>query len=69
MTVDGATIFNNVTVPGLAPAETRVGFAGRTGNANERASIDNVNVQYVPEPASAALLGLCGLLMLGRRRS
>jgi len=66
--VDTVPIFTNVAVPGLAAFESRVGFAGRTGNANERASIDNLNVQWVPEPAGLSLAGLAGLWVFRRRR-
>jgi hypothetical protein len=67
--VDGAAIFTNATVDGLTPFESRVGFAGRTGGANEQTSIDNLNVQFVPEPTGAALLGIGALLLARRRRN
>jgi hypothetical protein len=69
MLVDTTPIFTNTAAPGLTAFESRVGFAGRTGGANEQTSIDNVNVQFVPEPASAAILGVAGLMLLRRRRA
>jgi hypothetical protein len=72
LNVDGKPIFTNTSVPGLAPYESRILFAGRTGGANERTSIDNINVTYgnvIPEPGSVALLTLGGLTALRRRRS
>ena len=42
-------------------------FAGTTGGGNQTA-FDNVRVDFVPEPASLALVGMGGLAMLGRRR-
>jgi len=70
MTVDGNPIFSNLAVPDLAPFDSRIMFAGRTGGANERTSIDNINVQWgaVPEPGTTALLGLGCFLMARRRR-
>ena len=68
MTVDGNPIFTNQTVAGLVPFESRVGFAGRTGNANENAGIDNLNVQFVPEPATVGAIMVGGLVLLRRRR-
>lgn len=68
MDVDGNPIFTAVGVPGLIAAEARVGFAGRTGGANEQASIDNVNVQFVPEPGVIGALAVGSLVLLRRRR-
>lgn len=69
LNVDATPIFTNQAVSGLVPFNSRVGFAGRTGGANERTSIDNVNVQYgIPEPASFSLVGTGALLLLRRRR-
>ncbi len=67
LSIDGQSIFGNTAVPGLVPYESRVGYGARTGGANERVSIDNLNVQFVPEPASCTLLAL-GALALSRRR-
>jgi hypothetical protein len=68
MTVDGNPIFTNEPVAGLAPYESRVSFAGRTGNANENLGIDNINVQFVPEPTAIGALAIGGLVLLKRRR-
>ncbi len=68
MSVDGNPIFDSVAVPGLVAAEARVGYAGRTGNANEQVSIDNVNVQFVPEPGVIGALAVGSLVLLRRRR-
>lgn len=38
-------------------------------NRSTNFTIDNLEVTYIPEPASLALLGLGGLLMLTRRRA
>ncbi len=38
------------------------------GALNQQVYVDDVNFNYVPEPASAALLGLGGLAMLRRRK-
>ena len=68
LTVDGQTIFNNTTIPGLAGFENRVQFGARTGGENEVVSIDNLNVQYVPEPSVFGALALGSLVALRRRR-
>ncbi|MEO6567249.1 MAG: PEP-CTERM sorting domain-containing protein, partial [Opitutaceae bacterium] len=67
MNVDGNPMFSGEPVAGLAPYDSRVVFGGRTGGANERASIDNLNVQFVPEPGIIGAVAFGGLL-LGRRR-
>jgi hypothetical protein len=68
LSVDGNPIMTNTAVPGLVPFESRVQFGGRTGGETENASIDNLNVSYVPEPTIAALGGVGLALMLRRRR-
>jgi hypothetical protein len=45
----------------------RFEFAARTGGLNLGVDIDNVLIQTIPEPSTAALLGL-GALLIGRRR-
>ena len=64
--------FDNVFVPGLAfPNGARLGFAARTGGAADEFNIDNVNVQFIPEPSSVALAivaVLAGLTVAYRRR-
>ncbi|HWB02679.1 MAG TPA: hypothetical protein VG796_06605 [Verrucomicrobiales bacterium] len=68
LSVDGQALYNSFAVPGLVPFESRIMFAARTGNENEIAAIDNLNVLWVPEPATAGLGLLAGALLLGRRR-
>lgn len=68
LSVDGNAIFTNLGVPNLEPYESRISYAGRTGGANERVAIDNVNVQYVPEPTAFGLLALSSMILLRRRR-
>jgi hypothetical protein len=67
--VDGNPIFTDVEVPGLVPFESRIMFAARTGGENEFAAVDNVLVNFTPEPATG-LLALIGFaLVLCRRRA
>jgi hypothetical protein len=61
LVVDGQTIHSGLSIPGLTAYESRVMFAARTGGENEQALVDNVNVQYVPEPAT----GLMALIFAG----
>lgn len=68
LTVDGNAVMTNVAVPGLTPFESRVQFGGRTGGETENALIDNVNVQFVPEPSVLGALALGSLVALRRRR-
>jgi len=70
LSVDGQAMFSDVAVPGLVPFESRIMFAARTGGANELAGIDNLNVQFVPEPVAGvlALVGFGALGLLRRRR-
>ena len=60
LSVDGTAVFSDVAVAGLTPFESRIIIAGRTGGENSDQDIDNIDVQFVPEP-STALLGLLGL--------
>ena len=53
--VDGNTVISGLSVPGLAPFESRIMFAARTGGENELAGIDNLFVQWIPEPSSALM--------------
>ena len=68
MTVDGRPIFTDLAVPGLTRFESRIAYGGRTGGENEFVSLDNLNVQYVPEPSTAAALAIGSLVLLRRRR-
>jgi len=45
-----------------------VGFLIGNGLSVDQVSFSNINVNLVPEPASAALLGVGSLVFLGRRR-
>lgn len=67
------------SVSGTAPAETvtaRIVYAVQTfggeqdGGASNTGTIhmDSITVDIVPEPSSTALLGIAGLLAIGRRR-
>jgi hypothetical protein len=58
-------------VPGIAfDGGARAAFGARTGGAADFHDIDNVNIQYVPEPSSWALaaIGAIGLVARFRRR-
>jgi hypothetical protein len=68
LSVDGQNILFQAAIPGLAPFESRIMLAARTGGENEIAGIDNINVQF-PEPAGWVLaLTAFGILGLLRRR-
>jgi len=65
----GSLIFDDVDVSGFtASAGDQFAFAARTGGADENLWIDNLNVTTVPEPATAGLLGISGLILFGIRR-
>jgi hypothetical protein len=59
---------NDYLIPGMSIYDYRVEFAARTGGLNISVDIDDVLVQTIPEPGSAVLLGLGGLLLARRRR-
>lgn len=63
------TIFDNVLVAGMSLFDYRVELAARTGGLDMNIDIDDLLLQTtaIPEPSSAALLGL-GALFLARRR-
>lgn len=72
LNVDGKPVITDLAVPGLAPFESRIMMAARTGGENELAGFDNLNIGYiVPEPATGVLawIGLGLLLSLRRRKS
>ncbi len=72
LSVDGNPIFGGLAVPGLAPFESRVMMASRTGGENAEHAIDNINVKYIPEPATLSLLAALGvagaILSMWRRK-
>ena len=53
LTIDGGIVFDAVAVPRLEPFENRLILAGRTAGQFQLAGIDNIDVQYAPEPAVA----------------
>jgi ABC-type nitrate/sulfonate/bicarbonate transport system substrate-binding protein len=62
--------FNNVDTGFALDANHSFAIAARTGGAYEELYIDNLKVQWIPEPSSSALLGGClsALLLLHRRK-
>jgi hypothetical protein len=60
-------VFNDLLIPDMHLYDYRVELAGRTGGLNMDIDVDNILVQTIPEPGSAALVGL-GALLLGWRR-
>ena len=68
--VDGNPLFSDLNIPGLAPFESRILLAGRTGGENELAQVQNLNVEFVPEPSTGLLAVICAAASLGfiRRR-
>jgi hypothetical protein len=67
---NGVQCWTDLDVSGFTPsAGDRFAFAARTGDSYEDVFIDNVNVQTVPEPASAALIaGVVAAAYFIRRR-
>ena len=61
---DGSGSANGVPVEIGAPALTHIAISGGTAG-----TYNLVTLSEVPEPSSAALLGLAGLALLRRRRS
>lgn len=68
---DGSTHFPFLAhfIPGMNLDGKRVAFAARTGGAADRHEIDNVNVAFIPEPATMTLLALGAAGLIRRRRS
>ena len=63
-------VLDGVPVPGYVPQAGAFVFGARTGGANQTHWIDNLSISAVPEPSSAALIGVaCGLVRLRRRRA
>jgi hypothetical protein len=64
--------FNAFFVPGVAfDGGARAAFGARTGGEADFHDLDNVNIQYVPEPSTWALavIGGMGIAVLRRRRA
>jgi hypothetical protein len=61
-------VFNDLLIPDMHIYDYRVELAGRTGGLDMDIDIDNLLVQTIPEPGSAALLGLGALFLAQRRR-
>jgi hypothetical protein len=53
----------------VGTASILVSVFGTPVNGGPDGYLDNVDVRIVPEPASLALIGMGGLLMLKRRRN
>ncbi|MEX1016537.1 MAG: PEP-CTERM sorting domain-containing protein [Phycisphaeraceae bacterium] len=64
---DGTT-YDGFSTSAFTESATAYAMFGAWGNQNGRAGMHSFEVQAVPEPASLALLGAGGLLMLTRRR-
>lgn len=61
-------VFDDLVLPGMGLYDYRVEFAARTGGADMSLDLDNILAQTVPEPSSAALLAMGGVLVSGFRR-
>lgn len=66
--VDGSPIWKDFSIPNLLPYESRVGMLGLTGDLASRHSIDDLNVAWVPEPATASFSALGVIAFLTARR-
>ena len=60
-------LFSDLLIPGMSLYDYRVEFGARSGGATVAVDLDNISVNTVPEPGSAAMLCL-GLGVLLRRR-
>jgi len=67
---DGIDLSDSVTNIAVSNGDTlEVGFNVNVNGSNDGVDVSSLTVDFIPEPASLALLGLGGLMMLGRRRS
>jgi hypothetical protein len=77
---DSLTIFDNYFVAGLDPYDGRMAFHGRTGGANSKQDLDNIQLmhvagandptttvlyEFIPEPTSVTLIGIGVAGLLG----